>query len=76
MIQKSDGASLYGTTDLATLVQRTQDYHPDQVVYVVDKRQETALCTGIPLLPRRQVIVPEETELSVLRFWYDERQRR
>ena len=28
------------TTDLATLVQRTQDYHPDQVVYVVDKRQE------------------------------------
>ena len=40
MIQKSDGASLYGTTDLATLVQRVQDYHPDKVAYVVDKRQE------------------------------------
>lgn len=40
MIQKSDGASLYGTTDLATLVQREEDYHPDQVIYVVDKRQE------------------------------------
>lgn len=40
MIQKSDGASLYGTTDLATLVQRVEDYHPDKVIYVVDKRQE------------------------------------
>ena len=40
MTQKSDGASLYGTTDLATLVQRVQDYHPDKVAYVVDKRQE------------------------------------
>ena len=33
MIQKSDGASLYGTTDLATLVQRARDYHPDQIIY-------------------------------------------
>ena len=33
---RSDGASLYGTTDLATLVQRVEDYHPDKVIYVVD----------------------------------------
>lgn len=40
MILKSDGASLYSTTDLATLVDRAKVYNPDKVIYVVDKRQE------------------------------------
>ena len=40
MVLKSDGASLYTTTDLATLVQRREDYDPDRVIYVVDKRQQ------------------------------------
>ena len=41
MILKSDGASLYNTTDLATLVQREENYHPDEIIYVVDKRQRS-----------------------------------
>ena len=40
MILKSDGASLYTTTDLATLLDRRETFDPDQVIYVVDKRQE------------------------------------
>ena len=40
MILKSDGASLYTTTDLATIVERMKLYDPDEIVYVVDKRQE------------------------------------
>ncbi len=40
MLLKSDGASLYTTTDLATIVERRKLYHPDEIVYVVDKRQE------------------------------------
>jgi len=40
MILKSDGASLYTTTDLATLVDRRKAFDPDQIIYVVDKRQE------------------------------------
>ncbi len=39
MLIKSDGAVIYDTTDLATLVQRTQDYNPDEILYVTDKRQ-------------------------------------
>ncbi|HJC25538.1 MAG TPA: arginine--tRNA ligase [Candidatus Eisenbergiella merdavium] len=39
IILKSDGASLYSTTDLATLEERTQNYHPDSVIYITDKRQ-------------------------------------
>lgn len=36
LIQKSDGASLYGTTDLATLIQREEDYKPNRVVYLAE----------------------------------------
>lgn len=67
MIQKSDGASLYGTTDLATLVQRVQDYHPDKVVYVVDKRQELHF-TQVFRAAKKTGIVPESTELKFLGF--------
>ncbi len=40
MILKSDGASLYNTTDLATIMQRMEEINPDEMIYVVDKRQE------------------------------------
>ncbi len=40
MILKSDGASLYTTTDLATLQERRQDVDPNMIIYVVDKRQD------------------------------------
>lgn len=39
IVLKSDGSSLYSTTDLATIWERIQDYNPDEIVYVVDKRQ-------------------------------------
>lgn len=40
MILKSDGASLYNTTDLATIQDRMETYHPDKLIYLTDKRQE------------------------------------
>ena len=39
MILKSDGATLYSTTDLATIWERALEYAPDEIIYVVDKRQ-------------------------------------
>ncbi len=39
IILKSNGATLYSTTDLATIWQRIRDYEPDKIIYVVDKRQ-------------------------------------
>lgn len=40
IIQKSDGAALYATSDLATIVARKKEYNPQRYVYVADKRQE------------------------------------
>ena len=67
MILKSDGAALYDTTDLATLVEREQDYHPDEVIYVVDKRQELHF-TQVFRCAKKTGIVPEETGLKFLGF--------
>lgn len=39
IIVKSNGATLYATTDLATIVEREKLFHPDQIIYLADKRQ-------------------------------------
>lgn len=67
MIQKSDGASLYGTTDLATLIQREQDYKPDRIIYIADKRQDLHFLQ-VFRAARKTGIVPKETELEFLGF--------
>ena len=40
LVQKSDGAALYGTTDLATIEYRAATWAPDAMVYVTDQRQQ------------------------------------
>jgi arginyl-tRNA synthetase len=39
ILRKSDGAVMYGTTDLATIIDRRDTAHPDRILYVVDGRQ-------------------------------------
>ncbi len=39
LIQKSDGAYLYATSDLGTIWQRVKEFNPDEILYVVDGRQ-------------------------------------
>lgn len=67
MILKSDGASLYTTTDLATLVQREEDFHPDEVLYIVDKRQEMHFIQ-VFRCAKKTGIVGENTSLKFLGF--------
>ncbi len=67
IILKSDGATLYATTDLATLVQREQDYHPDKVLYVVDKRQALHFEQVFRTAKKAKIIRPE-TQLQFLGF--------
>lgn len=67
MILKSDGAALYDTTDLATLVEREELYHPDEVIYVVDKRQELHFIQ-VFRCAKKTGIVREDTKLTFLGF--------
>lgn len=67
MILKSDGAALYDTTDLATLVEREEKYQPDEVVYVVDKRQELHFVQVFRCAKKTGIVRPE-VELKFLGF--------
>ena len=67
IILKSDGAALYSTTDLATLVWRMEDYNPDGVIYLTDKRQELHFIQ-VFRCARKTGIVGVETELKHIGF--------
>lgn len=67
MILKSDGAALYDTTDLATLVEREKLYSPDKIIYVVDKRQELHFVQVFRCAKKTGIVRPE-LELKFLGF--------
>ena len=67
IVRKSDGASLYATTDLATIVQRMQDYDPDEILYVVDKRQQMHF-TQVFRTAKKCGIAKPDTKLEFLGF--------
>lgn len=67
MILKSDGASLYNTTDLATIVERMKLFNPDEIIYVVDKRQELYF-TQVFRCARKTKLVDEKTGLFFIGF--------
>lgn len=67
MLLKSDGASLYTTTDLATIVERMELFQPDEILYVVDKRQELHFIQ-VFRCARKTGLVKDDTTLSFLGF--------
>lgn len=67
IIKKSDGASLYATSDLATIIQRMQDYKPDEIIYLTDKRQEMHF-TQVFRAAKKAGLVDDNTDLRFLGF--------
>ena len=67
MILKSDGASLYNTTDLATIMDRMENYHPDKLIYLTDKRQELYF-EQVFRCARKTGLVNKDTELLHIGF--------
>ncbi len=67
IVRKSDGAALYATSDLATIIQREQDYKPNHYIYVADKRQELYF-TQVFRVSKKANIVDENTKMEFLGF--------
>lgn len=67
MILKSDGAALYNTSDLATILERMRLYHPDQIIYLTDKRQDLYF-DQIFRCARKTGLVEPETQLRWIGF--------
>ena len=67
IVLKSDGASLYSTTDMATILEREKLFDPDEIIYVVDKRQAMHF-TQVFRSVRKAGIVSRDTELVHVGF--------
>ena len=67
ILVKSDGSAIYATTDLATMVQRMEDFKPHKMFYITDKRQSLHF-EQIFRAAKKSGIVPESTELEHLGF--------
>ena len=67
ILVKSDGSAIYATTDLATMVQRMQDFNPDKMLYLTDKRQSLHF-EQVFRAARKAGIVNTETELEHVGF--------
>ena len=63
ILVKSDGSAIYATTDLATMVQRMQDWNPDKMLYVTDKRQNLHF-EQVFRAAKKSGIVKEDTVLE------------
>ena len=67
ILVKSDGSAIYATTDLATMVQRMQDFTPDKMLYLTDKRQSLHF-EQVFRAARKTGIVNADTELEHVGF--------
>lgn len=67
MVLKSGGVSCYQTTDLATIMQRQIDFNPDEIIYVVDKRQELHFVQVFRCAKKAQII-DDDAKLVFLGF--------
>lgn len=67
IVRKSDGAAIYATSDLATILDREQMFAPDQYIYLADKRQELHF-TQVFRTARIAGYVKDETKLDYIGF--------
>ena len=67
IIVKSNGATLYATTDLATIVEREKLFEPDQIIYLADKRQSLHF-TQVFRVAKKSGIAKADTELDFIGF--------
>ncbi len=63
ILVKSDGSSIYATTDLATILQRMQDWNPHKMLYVTDKRQNLHF-EQVFRAARKSGIIHDTTEME------------
>ena len=67
IVRKSDGAALYATSDLGTIIQRERDYQPDEYIYLTDKRQELHF-TQVFRVAKKAGFVSEDKNMEYIGF--------
>ncbi len=66
IIRKSDGAALYATSDLGTIIEREKDYQPTQYIYITDKRQELHFIQVFRVAKKAGYVKPETKMIHMM----------
>ncbi|MCD7982504.1 MAG: arginine--tRNA ligase [Clostridiales bacterium] len=67
IIRKSDGAALYATSDLGTILEREKDFSPTEYIYLADKRQQLHF-TQVFRVAKKAGFVKPETKMIHIGF--------
>ncbi|MBR3173376.1 MAG: arginine--tRNA ligase, partial [Eubacterium sp.] len=67
IVRKSDGAALYATSDLGTIIEREKLYEPDEYIYITDKRQELHF-TQVFRVAKKAGFVTEDRDMNFIGF--------
>ena len=67
IVRKSDGAALYATSDLGTIIEREQEYQPVKYIYITDKRQDLHFVQVFRVAKKAGYVKPE-TEMIHIGF--------
>ena len=65
IVRKSDGAALYATSDLGTILQRERDYAPVKYIYITDKRQELHFTQVFRVAKKAGYVRPETPMIHI-----------
>lgn len=65
IVRKSDGAALYATSDLGTIIQRERDYAPVKYIYITDKRQELHFTQVFRVAKKAGYVKPETPMIHI-----------
>ncbi len=65
IIRKSDGASLYATSDIATIVEREEDFSPSEYIYLTDKRQQLHFTQVFRVVKKAGYVSPETPMIHI-----------
>lgn len=67
IVRKSDGAALYATSDLGTIIEREKEYKPVKYIYITDKRQALHF-TQVFRVAKKAGYVNEDTPMVHIGF--------
>ena len=65
IIRKSDGAALYATSDLGTILEREKLYAPMEYIYVADKRQQLHFTQVFRVAKKAGYVKPETKMIHI-----------
>lgn len=65
IVRKSDGAALYATSDLGTILEREKDFAPVEYIYVADKRQQLHFTQVFRVAKKAGFVKPETKMINV-----------